>query len=111
MAKERYEDLCEYFCDAKDILKSRDDFKAWLGRVKWHICKAEELSAENDDLRDQLAMRDRFQKQEPILDKIRAEIEQAEIGDYIRDVECFRAGLNRALNIIDKHKAEGNEKE
>ncbi len=47
----------------------------------------------------------------PILDKIRAEIEQAEIGDYIRDVECFRAGLNRALNIIDKHKAEGNEKE
>ena len=68
-AKERYEDLCEYFGEAKDILKNREDFKAWLGRVKWHIHKAEELSAENDDLRDQLAMRDRFQKQEPCEDE------------------------------------------
>lgn len=42
-AQELYEDLCEYFGDAKDILKSRKDFKAWLGRVKWHIHKAEEL--------------------------------------------------------------------
>ena len=42
-AQERYEDLCEYFGGAKDILKSREDFKAWLGRVKWHIRKAEEL--------------------------------------------------------------------
>lgn len=65
VAQERYEDLCEYFGEAKDILNNREDFKAWLGRVKWHIHKAEELSAENDDLRDQLAMRDRFQKQEP----------------------------------------------
>ena len=48
-------------------------------------------------------------EQKSILDKIRAEIEQAEIGDYIRDVECFRAGLNRALNIIDKYKAESEE--
>jgi len=43
IAQERYEDLCEYFGDAKDILNSREDFKAWLGRVKWHIYKAEEL--------------------------------------------------------------------
>lgn len=43
IAQERYEDLCEYFGGAKDILKNRDDFKAWLGRVKWHIRKAEEL--------------------------------------------------------------------
>lgn len=42
-AQERYEDLCEYFGDAKDILKSRKDFKAWLERIKWHIRKAEEL--------------------------------------------------------------------
>ena len=62
IAQERYEDLCEYFGGAKDILKHREDFKEWLDRVKWHIHKAEELSAENDDLRDQLAMRDRFQK-------------------------------------------------
>ena len=43
IAQERYKDLCEYFGGAKDILKSREDFKAWLGRVKWHIHKAEEL--------------------------------------------------------------------
>ena len=43
IAQERYKDLCEYFGDAKDILKSREDFKAWLERVKWHIRKAEEL--------------------------------------------------------------------
>ena len=42
-AQERYKDLCEYFGDAKEILKSREDFKAWLERVKWHIRKAEEL--------------------------------------------------------------------
>lgn len=43
IAQERYEDLCEYFGGVEDILKNRDDFKAWLGRVKWHIHKAEEL--------------------------------------------------------------------
>ena len=43
IAQERYKDLCEYFGGAKDILKSREDFKAWLERVKWHIRKAEEL--------------------------------------------------------------------
>lgn len=43
VAKERYEDLCEYFGGAKDILKNQKDFKAWLERIKWHIHKAEEL--------------------------------------------------------------------
>ena len=43
IAEERYKDLCEYFGEMKDILKSRKDFKAWLERVKWHIHKAEEL--------------------------------------------------------------------
>lgn len=43
IAEERYKDLCEYFGEAKDILESRKEFKAWLERVKWHIHKAEEL--------------------------------------------------------------------
>lgn len=43
IAQERYEDLCEYFGGVEDFLKNRDDFKAWLDRVKWHIHKAEEL--------------------------------------------------------------------
>lgn len=114
VAKERYEDLCEYFGGAKDILKHREDFKAWLGRVKWHIHKAEELSAENDDLRDQLAMRDRFQKQEPVLDKIRAEIENH--CGLLKENHCKYCpyctcviGVREILEIIDKYKAESEE--
>jgi hypothetical protein len=45
-------------------------------------------------------------KQDSILDKIKAEIEQIEINGHIRDVECFRAGINVALNVIDKYKTE-----
>ncbi len=44
-----------------------------------------------------------------VLDKIRAEIEQTEINGHIRDVECFRAGLNVALNVIDKYMIEKGE--
>lgn len=46
-----------------------------------------------------------------VLDKIRDEIEQIEINGYIRDVECFRAGINVVLNVIDKYKAESEDKE
>lgn len=45
-------------------------------------------------------------EQQLVLDKIRAEIEQIEINGYIRDVECFRAGVDAALNVINKHKVE-----
>ena len=41
-----------------------------------------------------------------ILDQIETEIEQIEINGHIRDVECFTAGLNAALNIINQHKKE-----
>lgn len=41
---------------------------------------------------------------EDVLDKIRVEIENIEIEGYIRDVECFSAGINTALNIIDKYR-------
>lgn len=41
-----------------------------------------------------------------VLDKIIAEIEQIEINGYIRDVECFSAGINTALNVINKYRAE-----
>jgi hypothetical protein len=44
-------------------------------------------------------------EQDSILDKIKAEIEQIEINGHIRDGECFRAGINTALNVIDKYKA------
>lgn len=48
-------------------------------------------------------------EQEPVLDKLRAEIEQIEIDGHIRDVECFTAGINTALNVINKYKAESEE--
>lgn len=38
-----------------------------------------------------------------VLDQIRTEIEQIEINGYIRDVECFSAGINTVLNVIDKY--------
>lgn len=41
-----------------------------------------------------------------VLDKIIAEIEQIEINGYIRDVECFTAGINTALNVINKYRNE-----
>ena len=41
-----------------------------------------------------------------LFDKIRAEIEQTEINGYIRDVECFSAGINVALNVINKYRNE-----
>lgn len=41
-----------------------------------------------------------------LLGKIRSEIEQMEINGHIRDVECFRAGINTALNVIDKYREE-----
>jgi hypothetical protein len=40
------------------------------------------------------------------LNRIQNEIEQVEINGYIRDVECFRAGLNTAVKIIDKYKGD-----
>ena len=49
-------------------------------------------------------------EQETVLDKIRAEIDGLEINGHIRDVECFRAGINTVLNVIDKYMAERSDK-
>lgn len=45
-----------------------------------------------------------------VLAKITDEIQQVEINGHIRDVECFRAGINVALNIINKYKESENER-
>lgn len=42
------------------------------------------------------------------LEKIKAEIDGIEINGHIRDVECFRAGINTALNVIDKYVEQKN---
>jgi len=47
IAEERYQDLVEYFGDkdiAKCILEDREEYKKWLERMKWHVCKADELA-------------------------------------------------------------------
>lgn len=51
------------------------------------------------------------QKINAVLDKIRTEIENFEINGHIRDVECFNAGIRHALTVIDKYKAESENKE
>lgn len=43
------------------------------------------------------------------LDEIKDEIEQIEINDNIRDVECFKAGINAALNVINKYSSESED--
>lgn len=50
-----------------------------------------------------------YAEQTDVLDKIRAEIDGIEINGHIRDVECFRAGINTALNVIDKYRGDKNE--
>ncbi len=45
-----------------------------------------------------------------ILNKITDEIEQVKINGHIRDIECFRARINVALNIIDKYKESEDKK-
>ena len=40
---------------------------------------------------------------EEVLEDIKAEIENIELNGQIRDVECFNAGVNIAISVIDKH--------
>lgn len=60
----------------------------------------------SDLCRDTANLLEELEHKADVLEQIRAEIEQTEINGYIRDVECFRAGINTALNVIDKYKAE-----
>ena len=60
----------------------------------------------NDETQAFCEMAIKALEQEPVLDKIRAEIEQIEINGHIRDVECFNAGVDTALKIIDKYRVE-----
>ena len=51
LAIERYQDLVDYFDDkdvAKTILGSREKFKKWLERIRWHVRKADELARKVD---------------------------------------------------------------
>ncbi len=53
IAEERYQDLCEYFHDektAKTILEDRDEFKAWLERIRWNTLKVDELARKLESL-------------------------------------------------------------
>ena len=52
-----------------------------------------------------------LEERDELLDKIKVEIEEIEINGHIRDVECFSAGINAALNVINKYKAESEDKE
>ena len=48
VARERYEDLCEYFNNNPHtielILNDRKEFKAWLERLHWHVLECDKLA-------------------------------------------------------------------
>lgn len=48
VARERYEDLCEYFNNNPHtielILNDRKEFKAWLERMHWHVLECDKLA-------------------------------------------------------------------
>ena len=48
VARERYEDLCEYFNNnphtIEIILNDRKEFKAWLERLHWHVLECDKLA-------------------------------------------------------------------
>lgn len=63
------------------------------------------------DFKEIMELADKALDQESAIDKIRAEIEDFEITGYIRDIECFNAGIRLALSVIDKYRAESEDKE
>lgn len=90
ITQERYKDLCEYFGDAKDILKSRDDFKAWLERVKWHIHKAEELFEKYE------------YKKEPYTDAVSREAVKEILTKYCLGESRIAEELNELPSVTQK---------
>ena len=55
IAEERYQDLQDYFSDpkiAKAILGDKEEFKAWLDRLRWHTKKVDELARKLQDLEE-----------------------------------------------------------
>ena len=88
IALERYEDLCIFFHNDKDVLNNRKEFIDWLERMKWHVKMADELFRENEA----------YQK---AFEDIRAE--------FIRWIEMdggsyeYDKALKRGLNIVDKY--------
>lgn len=86
-------------CHALDLEKAEQEPTDKSNLEK--IC--EELAAENDDLRDQLAMRDRF-KQEPNIEKIKRKL-QDKIEIYVCEVEentLIAQGMLKALGMMDE---------
>lgn len=94
VAQERYADLCEYFGGAKDILKNRKDFKAWLERVKWHIHKAEELYEKYE------------YKKEPYEDCISRQAVLDTISEWKQGMNLYR--LIRAIPSAEPYKGMTN---
>lgn len=75
----------------------------WIGHISGVI--EDETTLDGNEMRDLVEFLTTL-NQKPILDRIRTDIEQIEINGHIRDVECFSAGVNTVLHIIDKYKAE-----
>ena len=104
--------------------------KWWVNHL-FNVAKEKACNSHNfDDAQEIQSAQDKIIKaleQEPILDKIRAEIDEeadyayADFDRYKEDIlhaesdelpdDDFRYGLRRAIEIIDKYKAEMEDKE
>ncbi len=62
------------------------------------------LVKENDELKMEIGRLRQALEKEPVLDKIRAEIEK----EYLAEGHslCYWSGIDKCLQIIDKYKAE-----
>ncbi len=51
----RYNDLCEYFGEAKNILNNSEEFKKWLKRIRWNCKKVDELARKMEYCEDAIS--------------------------------------------------------
>ena len=85
--------------------------------IEEHLANYQRCAEEHKQISEWLKELKRLKEQEPILDKIRAEIEQVKsimneeiINHDRKDLINFVNGLNQSLVIINKYKAESEDK-
>jgi len=80
----------------------------WIGHISGVI--EDETTLDGNEMRDLVEFLSTLE-QEPVLDKIRAEILEEHENAYAREDNDTAYGLSVALEIIDKYKAESEVEE
>ena len=111
VARERYEDLCEYFNNNPHtielILNDRKEFKAWLERVHWHVLECDKLARKLEALEGKdtnVPSKDVIYRQDAIdtvEDNILCYTHSDRPIDQDPDTECHKA-IRIALRMLRK---------